>query len=332
MSDPKVTLALPPYPDDRWELARQMGVDYAHPHTAMGESGLGSGDDRPDHVPTEYDDLLRLINAFENVGLEVPVVGPGGTISDTTRLGRPGRDDEIEAFCSHLRNVGAVGVPVVTYSWMSRFWWMRTDARVPLRGNSLSTAYDHEQSERGPPADVDVSETELWENLEYFLERVVPVAEEAGVKLALHPDDPPLSPVRGVPRIIRSPAAYERVLDLVESPANGISFCVGNFVAMGTDVPEMIRRFASDIHYAHFRDVEGTAEQFVETWHDEGPTDMHAVLRAFADVGYDGPIRPDHVPTMQGESNDRPGYEMKGRLFAVGYMRGLLESIDAEGS
>ncbi len=327
MSDIKVTLALPPYPDDRWELARQMGVEYAHPHTAMGEAGLGSGDVRVDHVPRDYDELLRLINAFENVGLEVPVVGPAGTISDTTRLGRDGRDEDIAAFCEHLKHVGAVGVPVVTYSWMTRFWWMRTGERVPLRGNSLSTEYNHEQSERGPKEPIDASEEDLWDNLAYFLERVVPVAEDAGVKLALHPDDPPLSPVRGVPRIITSPNAYDRVLELQPSEANGISFCVGNFVAMETDVPAMVRHFDDRIHYAHFRDVEGDPESFVEVWHDEGPTDMRAVLAAFKDIDFDGPMRPDHVPTMQGETNERPGYEMKGRIFAVGYMRGLLESL-----
>lgn len=330
MSDIKLTLALPSGPDDRWELARQMGVEYAHPHPAMGGAGLGSGDDRTGDVSTDYDELLRLVNAFENVGLEVPVVGPGGSMSDATRLGLEGRDDEIDELCQHIRNCGALGIPVVTYSWMTRFWWMRTDQRVPLRGNSLTTEYDHEQSERGPVEDVDATEEDLWENLQYFLDRIVPVAEEAGVKLALHPDDPPLSPVRGVPRIITSPEAYDRVLELYPSDANGISFCQGNFAAMGADIPAMIHHFAESIHYVHFRDVEGTAEEFVEVWPDEGPTDMLEAMRAYHEIGFDGPMRPDHLPSMQGESNERPGYEMKGRLLAVGYMRGLMEAVEDE--
>lgn len=330
MSDIKLTLALPSGPDDRWELARQMGVEYAHPHPAMGAAGLGSGDDRTGDAPPEYDDLLRLVNALENVGLEVPVIGPCGTMSDATRLGREGRDEEIEATQQVIRNAGALDIPVVTYSWMSRFWWMRTDQRVPLRGNSLTTRYVHEQSERGPNAGVEETEEEFWENLEYFLERVVPVAEEAGVKLALHPDDPPLSPVRGVPRIITSPEAYDRVLDLYPSESNGISFCTGNFIAMGADLPEAIHHFGDSIHYVHFRDVEGDAEDVTEVWHDAGPTDMLAAMRAFHEIGFDGPMRPDHVPTMQGETNERPGYEMKGRIFAVGYMRGLLEAVTEE--
>ena len=322
----QLTLALPPYPDDRWTLANQMGVEYAHPHSAMSGDGLGRHE-RRQHVPQDYDELVRLLNAFEHEGLTVPVVGSAGTFGDATRLGRDGRDEEIEAFCAHVQNAGAAGVPVVTYSWMTRFWWMRTDERVPLRGGSLSTAYSHAQSERGPTVDVDVDDEDLWEALKHFLDVVVPVAEEAGVTLALHPDDPPLSPVRGVPRIIRSPAAYERLVELHPSPANGISFCTGNFIAMGADVPAEIDRFADHIAYAHFRDVKGTAEEFVETWHDAGPTDMRAVLEAFVNAGFDGPIRPDHVPTMLGESNERPGYEMQGRIFAVGYMRGLLESL-----
>lgn len=328
MSDVKLTLALPSEPDDRWELARQAGVEYAHPHPAMGDSGLGSGDDRTGDVPPEYDELLRSVNAFENAGLTVPVVGPGGTMSDATRLGLDGRDEEIDELCQHVRNAGALGIPVVTYSWMTRFWWMRTDQRVPLRGGSLTTEYVHERSERGPVEEVDATESDLWENLKYFLERVVPVAEEAGVKLALHPDDPPLSPVRGVPRIITDPDAYGRVLDLYPSEANGISFCQGNVAAMGADVPETIHRFADSIHYVHFRDVCGDATSFVETWPDEGPTDMLAAMRAYHEIGFDGPMRPDHVPTMQGETNERPGYEMKGRLFAIGYVRGLLEAVE----
>ena len=330
MSEIKLTLALPVGPDDRWELARQMGVEYVHPHPPMGGAGLGSGDDRTGDVPVDYDALLRLVNALRNVGLDIPVVGEGGTISDVTRLGRDGRDDEIAEFCRLVRNAGAVGVSVVTYSWMTRFWWMRTDSHFPLRGGSLTTRYDHERSERGPTEDLGVTEADLWENLAYFLERVVPVAEDAGVKLALHPDDPPLSPVRGVPRIITSSKAYDRVLELVPSETNGISFCQGNFAAMGADIPKMIHHFGDSIHYVHFRDIEGTAESFVETWHDEGPTDMLDAMRAYYDIGFDGPMRPDHVPTMQGETNERPGYEMMGRIFAVGYMRGLMEATSRD--
>jgi mannonate dehydratase len=173
----------------------------------------------------------------------------------------------------------------------------------------------------------EISEDELWANLEYFLRRVVPVAERAGVKLAMHPDDPPLSPVRGVGRIMRSVENYQRLLDLVPSPMNGITLCQGNFRLMTDDIPAVIRKFGAEkIFFVHLRDVRGTVEKFEETWHDDGPTDLLECLRAYRAVGYEGVLRPDHVPTVEGDSNERPGYSTYGRLFAVGYIRGLQEA------
>ena len=151
------------------------------------------------------------------------------------------------------------------------------------------------------------------------------------MRLALHPDDPPISPVRGLGRIMRSVEAFERVVELVPSDVNGITMCQGNFALMTDDLPGLIREFGSrdKIHFVHFRDVRGTSEHFVETFHDQGPTDMLACLRAYADVGYEGVLRPDHVPTLHGESNDRPGYAFLGRLHAVGYIEGLREAAYA---
>jgi len=175
-----------------------------------------------------------------------------------------------------------------------------------------------------------VAEEQLWAGLEYFLRVVMPVAEESKVRLAVHPDDPPVSPVRGVGRILTSPAAMQRVVDLVPSTANGLTFCQGCFCEMGADVPENIHRFGRQgkIFFAHFRNLRGVATNFVETFHDDGQLDMFTAMKAYYDVGFDGPIRPDHAPTMEGESNDHPGYALKGRMLAVGYMRGLLEAIE----
>ncbi len=164
------------------------------------------------------------------------------------------------------------------------------------------------------------------------MERIVPVAEEHGVKLALHPDDPPISPIRGVGRILTSPEAMLRAIDLVPSPANGITMCQGTFATMGAVVPAEIRRFAARgvLHFVHFRDVRGTPDKFVETFHDDGKTDMYEAMRTYAEVGFDGPVRPDHVPTMAGEDNALPGYQTLGRLFALGYIKGLAEAAAKE--
>jgi mannonate dehydratase len=309
-------LILPPERDERWDLARQIGVEHAVVNT------MNIGDD---HRYEGYDELLRLVNRFKNSGLELSVIEESFPQTNKTVLGKDGRDDEIGRFCEFLRNAGRAGLDTVCYDWMATRW-ARTDTAVPTRGNALTTAYDHEQMQRGPDhPEAPVTADQLWSTLEYFLERVVPVAEEAGVDLALHPNDPPISPVRGVDRIITSVEAYDRVMDLVDSPRNGIAFCQGNFSAMEVDIPETIRHFGENINYVHFRDVVGSAEDFKETWHDQGPTDMAAAIDAYNDIGFDGVARPDHVPTMAGESNDTPGYEMKGRLFAIGYMRGLID-------
>jgi mannonate dehydratase len=316
-------LALPAKRDERWELAAQIGVDQAvvHPHMSQVENG------RRGDTPWAFDDLVRMKNAFEQLGLDVGVIEGGTPLTDTTRLGRAGRDAEIEQFCRFVRTMGRLDIPILCYSWMTHFWWLRTTDTYPTRGGAWTTAYDHDQMKRGPPAPIeDVTEEDLWANLEYFLERVVPVAEDAGVRLSMHPDDPPLSPIRGVPRIMTSVEAYDRMLDIYPSEANSVNFCQGNFVAMGVDIPATIRHFGDDISFVHFRDIEGTAEGLVEVWQDDGPTDMHAAVQAYHDIGFDGPARPDHVPTMTGEKNETAGYETKGRLFAIGYLKGLIEA------
>jgi len=147
------------------------------------------------------------------------------------------------------------------------------------------------------------------------------------VTLAMHPDDPPLPELNGKARIMNSVEGFERLVSLVPSSRNAICFCQGTFAAMGVNIPATIRRLGPHIQYVHFRDVEGTAESFVETFHDDGPTDMAAAIRALREVGFAGPIRPDHVPQLEGEDGGEPGYTMLGRLFAFGYIRGLLHGV-----
>lgn len=315
----RLSLILPPEPDDRWELAKQMGVTNAVIHPLM------IGDNKTSWT---YDELRGLKNYLEGDGLSFSVLEGSVPLTDRVRLGLEGRDEDIAEFKAFLRNCGDLGIPVVCYDWMGGVGWARTEAHVESRGGSFVTGYDDAKMQGGPSVPASKRTTEdIWESIEYFLQEVVPVAEEAGVKLGLHPDDPPRDSVRGVPRITNSVENYDRILNIYDSEYNGVTFCQGNFAAMGADVPAAIRHFGEKINFAHFRDVEGDVDRFVETWHDDGPTDMHAAMEAFVDVGFDGPMRPDHVPTMAGEDNSNPGYHTKGRLFAIGYMRGLLDSI-----
>ncbi len=174
----------------------------------------------------------------------------------------------------------------------------------------------------------DITHDELWRNLERFLRELVPVAEAAGVTMCMHPDDPPLTELLGKARIMNSVENFERLVELVPSPSNAICFCQGTFAAMGVDIPAAIRRLGRHIQYVHFRDVRGTRDNFVETFHDNGPTDMAAAMSAYRDIGFSGPMRPDHVPQLYGEDDGEPGYTMLGRLFAYGYMRGLMHATE----
>lgn len=313
----ETALILPPSPDKRWTLAKQLDV-------SCGVVRFWDVDDW-----WEYDTLLRVRNRFADNDIPLQVVEDRPPMTQTV-LGEDGRDEEIETVKQLLRNMGRLGIETYCWVWTEiPMGVLRTSDSIPGRGDSLLTGYDHELSERGDkhPA-AGITEAELWENLQYFLDEVVPVAEEAGVKMALHPDDPPISPVRGVPRIATSVEDYERILDLHDSSNHGVTFCQGNFAAMETDVPTAIERLGDRIHFVHFRDVEGTPESFVETWQDDGPTDMRKAIETYRDIGFDGPIRPDHVPKMVGEEDREgvhAGYTDMGRLFAIGYIRGLLE-------
>jgi mannonate dehydratase len=316
---------LPATPTPLWTLCRQMGVDYAVGQLPLDDPLNGSD------APWDYMPLLRLKQRYESVGFKLAVIESRPPYNLVKR-GLPGRDEEIAAICTLIENMGRLGIPVWCYEWMTDFNWLRTDTHTLSRGGSIVTSFDAALLREAPPtSEGPISEEELWANLEYFLRKVVPVAEQAGVKLAMHPDDPPLSPIRGVGRIMRSVSNYQRLLDLVPSPVNGITLCQGNFTLMTDDLPSVIRHFGKQekIFFVHFRDVRGTAEKFEETWHDDGKTDLLACMEAYRDVGFNGVLRPDHVPTVEGDSNDRPSYSAYGRLYAIGYIRGLREAVYA---
>lgn len=324
----KLAEVLPPRHTPVWTLAKQCGVDYV-----VGTLDWSRGLDVPkDDLPWSYPSLVRLKTAYENGGFQLGVIENRPPLTKA-KLGLPGRDEEIEAVCDLIRNMGALDIPVWCYEWMPVFNWMRTSTTTPTRGGALVTGYDHALMKNAPLTEYgEVTEAQLWDNLKYFLERVIPVAEAANVKLAMHPDDPPLSPIRGLGRIMRSVDNFQRLLDLCPSPVNGITMCQGNFALMTDDLPGVIRHFGEKgkIFFVHMRDVRGTAEHFVETFHDDGQTDMLACMKAYRDIGFDGLCRPDHVPTMGEDSNEVAGYSAIGRLFAIGYIKGLQQAVYAD--
>jgi mannonate dehydratase len=310
---------LPSKPDRSWQLARQVGINHAICKCAPELTGLNAPDDLA---------ALRTIrDRFADGGFKL--IGLEGDEFDMQRikLGLPGRDEDIARYQQMLRNMGELGIGLLCYNFMATIGWCRTDVHVPARGGAITNRFALANLDQTPvPEAQRVTEAKLWENYEYFITRVLPVAEQAGVKMGLHPDDPPLSPLRGVGRILISADAYARAMALSDSPAHGITYCQANFLAMGEDIAATARRFSSRIVFVHFRDVEGTREDFTETFHDNGPTDMPAMLKLYHELGLDVPIRVDHVPSMAGEENLPHGYASLGRLFAIGYMKGIFDA------
>ena len=312
----------PSQPTRLWQLAKQMNVNHAVSGLPWEEKMEKSWELMP---------LIRMKQRFADHGLNLSVI-ESMPPSNNIKLGTEARDAEIEVFQRFITNMGAAGIPVLCYNFMAQFNWFRTSTTTRSRGGALVSSYDHSLMQGAPLTEAgEVSEAQLWENLHYFLEKIVPVAEEAGVRLALHPDDPPITPIRGISRILRNAAALQRAIDLVPSPNSGITMCQGTLATAGEDIPATIRAFAEQdkMFFVHFRDVRGTPDKFEETFHDDGKTDMFEAMKTYYAVGYDGPARPDHVPTMEGEDNANPGYELLGRLFGVGYILGLMEAAAA---
>lgn len=310
---------LPPRRDRSWDYARQVGVTHAIARCHPRDTDLSP--------PWDRDALRAVQQRFGSAGLTL--VGLEGDEFDMRRikLGLDGRDDDLALYTRMLANMGELGIGLLCYNFMATIGWCRTDTRVPARGGAITNRFQLSAMEAAPvPTEDRVSEEKLWDNYTYFLRAVLPAAEKAGVKLGLHPDDPPLSPLRGVGRIFTSPAAFARAMALSASPSHGITFCQANFNAMGCDVASTARQFADRIVFVHFRDIAGTAEDFVETFHDNGPTDMPAMLRLYHEIGFRGPIRVDHVPSLAGEEDLPHGYAYLGRLFALGYMKGILDT------
>lgn len=310
---------LPARRDRSWDYARQIGVTHAIVRCHPRDTGL--------NPPHDIDALRAVQRDFAEAGFTL--AGLEGDEFDMRRikLGLPGRDGDLELYARMLGNLGELGIPLLCYNFMATIGWCRTDTRVPLRGGALSSRFESAALDPEPVSEEDrISVEKLWDNYACFLRAVLPAAEKAGVKMGLHPDDPPLSPLRGVGRIFSTIESFDRAMALSDSPAHGITFCQANFRLMGADPAAAARRFARRIVFVHFRDVSGTACDFTETFHDEGPTDMPAMLQLYYEIGFRGPVRVDHVPSLAGEENLPHGYAYLGRLFAIGYMKGILDA------
>jgi mannonate dehydratase len=307
------------------DFIRQMGVEYVV---------LWTGGDK-----ASYEYYASRKELFEAAGLRVYGFGSSSVHNqDVITLGLPGRDEKIEEYKTHLRNLGQAGIPYTTYAHMANGIW--STEKELTRGNAPARAFDLEMATKGWWIDRDYygplthgrtySEEEIWENFIHFIKQVAPVAEEANVRIGIHPDDPPVYDLGGVPRcIFGNFAGYQRALEIADSPNVGMCLCVGCWLeggsGMGRDVFETIRYFGErkKIFKVHFRNVNQPLPHFVETFIDDGYMDMYQVMKALREVDFDGVLIADHIPLMGNHSR-------VGTAYTIGYMKALLARVNAE--
>lgn len=279
----------------------------------------------------QFLDLLELRTTCENYGLRLEAIEnvPIG-FYDRAMLGLPGADAQIAAYQTTLRHLGAAGIPILGYHWMPNQVW-RTSFTTPARGGATVSSFDLAQVERAPLTHGRVyAPDELWATYERFITAVLPVAEEAGVTLALHPDDPPVDSLGGVPRLFKDRAGFERALAIGDSPNHGLDFCLGCWSEMGPGVVEAIEHFGGrgKIAYVHFRDVQGTVPRFQECFLGEGNQDPVAIVRALDRSGFDGFMIDDHVPHLIDDTE----WGHRGRAHATGYLQALVAAVTSKGA
>ncbi len=247
------------------------------------------------------------------------------------RLGRAGRDQEIDNVCRTIRAAGEAGLPMMEWRFWPDFYW---DERVGYysiegRGRSRYRAFDYDRVRKAAPFPEigEVSAKEMWDRFLYFTRPIVAAAEKAQVRLTMHPNDPPVPVMRGVARIFHHPDGLRRFLKEVPSKFSGLTFCQGTVAEMGVNVLDEIRHFGQQgkIFLVHFRAVRGAVPRYTEVFIDEGDLDLLQAMKTYRDVGYTGPIVSDHTPRLEG---DTP-WGHRGRTFSHGYMRCLIQAVNA---
>ena len=302
--------------DEILQFIKQVGADDFLMNTAS----------LPGSCRWEYEDLAVLVKRARAADLRlmalenVPV-----SFYDKVMLGLPGRNEQIEHMVATVRNMGRAGIPILGYHWMPNSVW-RTPEPATLRGGARATRFELAEHAGAPLSHSrEFSADEMWDNYAYYLTRLLPAAEEAGVRLALHPDDPPVASLGGIARIFSSFEGFRRAMDTFDSPAHGLDFCMGCWSEMGghASVVESLRYFVPQkkVLYLHFRDVVGTASCFHECFIDEGQVDTLEVVRLLRSLDFDGFLIPDHTPAVVG---DTPWHH-RSRAHAVGFIQALIQ-------
>ena len=322
----KIAAQVSPEPSESdLQLLNQMGVEYVVLWT--------------DGQHSSYEYYASRRDLFEKAGLKVYGFGNRDVHNqDAIVLNLPNRDEKIEEYKRHLRALGKAGIPYTTYAHMANGIWSTEPETT--RGGARARGFDLSKAKQGGWAGVvyraplthgrKYTEEEIWDNYTYFIKQVAPVAEEAGVRIGIHPDDPPVPELGGIPRCIFSSFdGYKRALEIADSPSVGMCLCVGCWLEggemMGKDVLETIRYFGErdKLFKVHFRNVEAPLPHFVETFLNYGYMDMYKVMKALREVNFYGVAIADHIPRMGAGG-------WLGTAYTIGYMQALLERANAE--
>ncbi|HET8632184.1 MAG TPA: mannonate dehydratase [Thermomicrobiales bacterium] len=321
----KIAAQIAPEPrEEDVQFVRQMGVNHVVLWTDASKSG-----------PAYYAERKAYFAAH---GLSVYGFGNRDVHNqDAIVLGLPNRDAKVEEYLRHLRALGAAGIPYTTYAHMPNGIW--STAPEETRGGAVARGFDLARAESGRWHDRtfslpltngrEYSDEEVWDNFAHFIRQAARVAEEEGVMIGIHPDDPPIPRLGGVPRIFSTFANYQRALALADSPNVGVCLCVGCWLeggdVWGVDAVEAIRHFGArgQLFKVHFRNVDAPLPHFVETFVDDGYQDMYQIMKALQEVGFRGVVIPDHIPRMA----DDPRL---GTAFSIGYMKALLRRAEEE--
>ena len=300
------------------------------------------------------------VDYIQSFGFHTDVV-ESVNVHEDIKLGLPTREQYIENYKQSIRNLGEAGVKVICYNFMPVFDWTRTDLFHPLEDGSTALYFDKEKVMNLDPQELvneisassdltlpgweperlarlselfeqyrEVNEDQLWENLAYFLKAILPVAEEAGIQMAIHPDDPPYS-IFGLPRIITGADSYEKLIGISDSMANGITFCSGSMGAdPQNDMTAIAEKYAYRAPFAHIRNVKIMENgSFFETSHltADGSIDIKNIVRTLNEQNYEGYVRPDHGRHIWGEEC-RPGYGLYDRALGIMYLNGLWDAYE----
>lgn len=304
--------------------------------------------------------ILEVKEQADRFGLNIDVV-ESVNVHEDIKLGLPTREIYIENYKRTIEKLATVGVKVICYNFMPVFDWTRTDLHKPLEDGSTALFYEKSKVENMDPLEMvdkilenpeysmpgweperlkhlsklfeaykGVTEEDLWNNLKYFLEQIIPVAECHDIKMAIHPDDPPWS-IFGLPRIMTNKENIRRLLNLIDSPYNGVTLCSGSLGANpNNNVVEMVEEFADRIPFAHIRNVRIYENgDFIETSHRtcDGSLDIYRIVKAYHDNGFTGYVRPDHGRNIWGEKC-RPGYGLYDRALGIMYLWGIWDALE----